>query len=288
MASAIRITELSKTYGHRKALDNIDLAVEAGEMVALIGASGSGKSTLLRHIAGLVTADRRDGGEITVLDRHIQRAGRLSSNIRRQRARIGMVFQQFNLINRLSVLTNVLAGTLGRIPVWRGVFTVFSRREKHQAMQALARVGMAEWALQRAANLSGGQQQRVAIARTLVQEAEIILADEPIASLDPESSRRVMKMLARINQEDGKTVMVSLHQVDYALKYCSRTVALKDGRITYDGPSHALTPELLDTLYGTVQSTDDAPRLEYSSESSRPASFASTDILQSEPADSVI
>jgi phosphonate transport system ATP-binding protein len=287
MASAIRISQLSKTYGRRKALDNIELTVEPGEMVALIGASGSGKSTLLRHIAGLVTADRDHTGEIAVLERPVQRAGRLASDIRRQRARIGVVFQQFNLVNRLSVLSNVLTGTLGRIPAWRGALGLFSRRETREALQALARVGMAECALQRASTLSGGQQQRVAIARTLVQEAEIILADEPIASLDPESSRRVMEILTRINQEDGKTVLVSLHQVNYALKYCRRAVALKDGRIAYDGPSHALTPELLNALYGIALTVGDECRADYSDEFT-PGSLVSPDTLRSEPAGSVL
>jgi phosphonate transport system ATP-binding protein len=166
------------------------------------------------------------------------------------RAGIGFVFQQFNLVDRLPVITNVLAGMLFRVPAWRSTFRYFTREEMLLGLEALDRVGMAGFALQRASTLSGGQQQRAAIARTLVQKAGVILADEPIASLDPESSRRVMDLLARINREDGTTVLVSLHQVDVALKYCPRTVALHRGRVVYDGASSALTPTLLRELYG--------------------------------------
>ena len=150
-------------------------------------------------------------------------------NVSRTRARVGVVFQQFNLVSRLSLLTNVLLGALGRIPRWRSWFCRFTREEKLLAMEALQRVGMADRATQRASTLSGGQQQRAAIARTLVQQAEIVLADEPIASLDPESARRVMENLAKVNREDGITVVVSLHQVDFAIRFCPRTVALRDG-----------------------------------------------------------
>jgi phosphonate transport system ATP-binding protein len=153
-------------------------------------------------------------------------------------------------VSRLSLLTNVLIGALGRMPGWRGSLGWFTREEKLLAMQALDQVGMAEYATQRASTLSGGQQQRGAIARTLVQQAQIILADEPIASLDPKAARRVMEILAHINRTFNITVMVSLHQVDYAFAYCPRTLALRDGRVIYDGPSRALSPEFLTELYG--------------------------------------
>ncbi|MFP6863492.1 phosphonate ABC transporter ATP-binding protein, partial [Pseudomonas sp.] len=145
---------------------------------------------------------------------------------------------------------NVLLGCLGRIPRWRGTFGLFSAEEKQQALQALARVGLADLAQQRASTLSGGQQQRVAIARALCQRAKVILADEPIASLDPESARKVMQILADINREDGTTVVVTLHQVDYAMRYCQRAVALKAGRIHYDGAAAELHPNFLNDLYG--------------------------------------
>ena len=242
----------SASYGRDGvALAGVSLSVDSGEMVALIGASGSGKSTLLRHLAGLVAADRRPGlSRVEILGRSVQQGGRIASAVRRVRKNVGFIFQQFNLVNRLSVLTNVLTVLLGRIPTWRGCLGLFTRDEKLYAMKALSRVGIAETARQRASTLSGGQQQRAAIARALVQEARIILADEPIASLDPASSRRVMEILSQINREDGITVLVSLHQVEYAKLYCSRIVALKDGLVVYDGPSAALTPALLRNLYG--------------------------------------
>jgi phosphonate transport system ATP-binding protein len=249
MQPAIRITSLSKTFGKRRALDEVNLEVLPGEMVALIGASGSGKSTLLRHVAGLVCCDPR-GGEIQVQGEVVQRDGRISRRIREVRAGVGFVFQQFNLVGRLPVIINVLAGQLHRMPLWRSLFGLFSRTELQHGMEALRRVGIEGQAMQRASTLSGGQQQRAAIARTLVQGARVVLADEPIASLDPESSRRVMEILARINREDRCTVLVSLHQVNVALKYCPRTVALHSGKVVYDGPSANLTPALLRELYG--------------------------------------
>jgi len=254
MTQTIRITELSKTFGHgskaQKALNAINLEIAHGEMVALIGASGSGKSTLLRHIAALETGDARNGqGLIEVHGRKVQSNGRIHRGKRHQRADTSMIFQQFNLVSRLSVLTNVCLGLLGRIPDWRGSFSMFSKAEKMAAMEALDRVGMARFAAQRASTLSGGQQQRVAIARTLVQGAQLILADEPIASLDPASSKRVMQALSEINGS-GITVIVSLHQVSYATRYCPRTLAMRDGEVAYDGESLALTPEFLTELYG--------------------------------------
>jgi phosphonate transport system ATP-binding protein len=226
-------------------------------MVALIGASGSGKSTLIRALAGLVAIEKPSNpapenraGSITLFGRPMQRDGRIVSGAKELRVRIGVIFQQFNLVPRLSVLTNVCLGLLGRMPFLRGTLSSFSMDEKRRAMHALARVGMAEHALKRGCDLSGGQQQRAAIARTLVQGAELLIADEPIASLDPGSARRVMDILADMNRRDGMTVLVSLHQVEYALSYCPRTIALKAGRIVYDGPSDALTPTLLCGIYG--------------------------------------
>lgn len=255
MEPEIQIQGLSKTFAkskaNDKALKNINLSIESGEMVALIGPSGSGKSTLLRHLAGLSCGDA-DNGEIRVLGQSVQRNGRLSPNVRKTRARIGYIFQQFNLVGRMKVLTNVLTGTLGRVPGWRGCLGLFNAEERALAMKCLNRVGMDAKANQRASCLSGGQQQRVAIARTLTQKAEVILADEPIASLDPESARRVMEILADINSEDGRTVVVTLHQVDYAREFCRRAVALKAGEIVYDGPSENLTPALLASIYGTT------------------------------------
>ncbi len=255
--TAIKITKVSKSFlpGHR-VLKGVSLEIGKGEMVALIGASGSGKSTLIRTIAGLVCIDpapngrKSEAGRIDVFGVPMQDAGRIAGSAAVLRARVGIVFQQFNLVPRLSVLMNVCLGFLGQIPAWRGTFAFFSRSERQRAMHALQRVGIAAHALKRGSDLSGGQQQRAAIARTLVQGADILIADEPIASLDPSSARRVMDILADLNRKDGITILVSLHQVEYALQYCRRTIALRDGEVVYDGPSNTLTPSFLAELYG--------------------------------------
>ncbi len=251
--SAIRIERLSKTFSSgKRGLDDISLTIAQGEMVALIGASGSGKSTLIRHIAGLVTADKAKGSTISVHDRAVQGEGRIAANVRDIRREIGVIFQQFNLVGRMSVLTNVLTGVLGKIPGWRGTLGAFPLSEQQAAMAALTRVGIAETARQRASTLSGGQQQRAAIARALVQGARILLADEPIASLDPASARRVMETLETINGQDGITVVVALHQVEYARRFCQRTIAMQAGRIVFDGPSAQLSNERLRQIYGSA------------------------------------
>jgi phosphonate transport system ATP-binding protein len=255
MNAAIHVDRLNKTFARKTALVDLALSIQPGEMVALIGASGSGKSTLLRHLAGLASCDRLNGGTVRVLGREVQCSGRLNGKVRRLRADIGYIFQQFNLVNRLSVLDNVLLGCLGRMPRWRGSLGMFNDEEKARAMANLDRVGLADFAQQRASTLSGGQQQRVAIARALTQQAEVILADEPIASLDPESARKVMEILADINRRDGKTVVVTLHQVDYAVRYCPRAVALKGGRIHFDGNGAELSGSFLNDLYGADADT---------------------------------
>jgi len=227
-------------------------------MVALIGASGSGKSTLVRAIAGLVPIDKSATGddlgaatgEIVLFGEPMQRRGRIARAAKRLRVRIGVVFQQFNLVPRLSVLTNVCLGLLGQMSFFHATIGRFTTVDKRRAMQALVRVGIADHALKRGAELSGGQQQRAAIARTLVQRAELLIADEPIASLDPGAARRVMNILADLNRSDRITVLVSLHQVEYALRYCPRTIALRSGEVVYDGPSSELTPALLTSIYG--------------------------------------
>jgi phosphonate transport system ATP-binding protein len=267
MNPAIHVERLNKTFARKPALVDLALSIQPGEMVALIGASGSGKSTLLRHLAGLACCDRGNGGSVQVLGREVQSAGRLNGKVRKLRSDIGYIFQQFNLVNRLSVLDNVLLGCLGRMPGWRGNLGMFNAEEKQRALQSLDRVGLADLAGQRASTLSGGQQQRVAIARALTQRAEVILADEPIASLDPESARKVMEILADINRTDGKTVVVTLHQVDYAVRYCPRAVALKGGRIHFDGDAQNLSSQFLNDLYGADVDTP----LMSSDEGRRPA-----------------
>jgi phosphonate transport system ATP-binding protein len=252
--NAIEIESLNKTFGKRKALRRVTIRVTPGEMVALIGPSGSGKSTLLRHVSGLIAGDR-NSGSIRIFGREVQKNGVVTPTIRQIRSEVGFIFQQFNLVGRLPLLTNVMAGMLARVGTWRSLLGWFSREEKQRAMQALYRVGLAEYAAQRASTLSGGQQQRAAIARAMEQRARIILADEPIASLDPESARCVMECLTALNQHDGVTVLVSLHQVQFALQYCVRSVAMKEGRVVYDGPSAELTPTALRNIYG-LKSTE--------------------------------
>jgi phosphonate transport system ATP-binding protein len=243
------VRNVSKTFGANRALDAVSLDVSAGEMIALIGPSGSGKSTLLRAITGLTVVDGGEG-EIRVFGRLTQTRGRLTDEARHARAAMGFIFQQFNLVGRLSLYANAALGSLGRIGFWRGLFGLWPDETRTLAMWALGRVGVAEAAGQRANTLSGGQQQRGAIARALVQRARVILADEPVASLDPVSARRVMDILRDLNRDDGLTVLVTLHQVDYALRYCDRAVALKSGQISYDGPTSGLTRERLVDIYG--------------------------------------
>lgn len=261
-AAIVEVRRACKTFGrHRDPVwRDVSLDIGRGEMVALVGPSGSGKSTLIRALAGLVPIDgaaarRGDhepagAGRIDLFGVPMQRDGRIAGSASRLRARVGVIFQQFNLVPRLSVLTNVCLGFLGGMPAHRSLLGLFSTNEKERAMAALARVGMAEHALRRGSELSGGQQQRAAIARALVQGAELIVADEPIASLDPASARRVMDILAELNRRLGITMLISLHQVHYAMAYCPRTIALKDGGVAYDGASRALSAALLDHIYG--------------------------------------
>lgn len=251
---AISTTNVWKSFTPgRPVLKNINIDVHRGEMVALIGASGSGKSTLIRALGGLERIDAGNAtaaGSIALCGETMQRGGRISSAASNLRSKVGIVFQQFNLVPRLSTLRNVCLGLLGATPRWRGSLGIFTHDEKRLAMKALQRVGMDAHALKRGNQLSGGQQQRAAIARTLVQRSELLIADEPIASLDPASARRVMDILREINARDNITVVVSLHQVEYALAYCPRTIALRSGELVYDGPSSALTPAFLGELYG--------------------------------------
>jgi len=282
----VEVRRVSKSFDRRvPVLKNVSFLLKRGEMVALIGASGSGKSTLIRAIAGLVPIDKRraaEGGEadsdaIFLFGQPMQQNGRIIGSAKELRARIGVVFQQFNLVSRLPVLTNVCLGLLGRMPFLQGTLGRFTADEKRRAMRALDRVGMAEHALRRGSELSGGQQQRAAIARTLVQGAELLIADEPIASLDPKSARRVMDILADMNRRDRITILVSLHQVEYGLKYCPRTIALKAGEVVYDGPSCELTPEVLNGIYGAESSDLFLPSLDQLSISMRGSETAQSD-----------
>jgi phosphonate transport system ATP-binding protein len=240
---------VSKTFGARRALDEVSVTVRQGEMVALIGPSGSGKSTLLRSLTGFNVIDA-DQGRIEVFGEPMQAKGRVSDGARRIRTRVGFIFQQFNLVGRLTLYANAALGMLGRIGFWRGLFGLWPAQEKSAVMAALQRVGVADYAGQKASTLSGGQQQRGAIARALVQKAQVLLADEPVASLDPVAARRVMELLLKLNRDDGLAVVVTLHQVEYAMRYCPRIIALKAGKVVYDGPSAGLDRPTLVDIYG--------------------------------------
>ena len=248
-AAVASVKDVSKTFGARKALNGVSVEVGAGEMVALIGPSGSGKSTLLRSITGLQSIDPGKG-TIAVFGEVVQKNGRVTGHVRTARQKLGMIFQQFNLVGRLSLFSNVMLGALGRLPGWRGLLGAWPVADKARAMAALHRVGVSDYAAQRANTLSGGQQQRGAIARAIVQGAQAILADEPVASLDPVSARKVMELLVELNQRDGMGVIVTLHQVDYAIRYCDRVIALQAGKIVYDGPSTGLDTARLIEIYG--------------------------------------
>lgn len=233
---AIRLSDCSKSFGSRIVLTRISLTIRSGERVAIVGPSGSGKSTLLRLIAGLESADL-ESGDIAVLGHRIQAHGQISKTIRDVRTRIGIIFQQYNLVGRLSLLTNTLLGAAGRTPIWRMVTGQVRETDLQAARDALSIVGLSDHSSQRASTLSGGQQQRGAIARVLVQGAQVVLADEPVAALDIESCARVMGHLVDLNENRGVTILITLHQLDLARRYCHRIIALKAGKIVFDGAS---------------------------------------------------
>ncbi len=242
----IEVRRLTKIYPpNTVALRDVSLTVPDGQFVTVIGPSGAGKSSLLRCLNGLVAPT---AGEILV-DGESLTAARGEAR-RRLMARIGFVFQQFNLIKRLRVLDNVLVGRLSHVPELRSLFGSFPRRDRVLADAVLARVGLAELAHRRVDTLSGGQQQRVAISRALVQAPRIMLADEPMASLDPALSRTVMDLLRRINEEDGITVITTLHVMDLALAYGQRVIGLRDGRVVYDGGAAGATDEIVGAIFG--------------------------------------
>jgi len=248
-APAVNVQQLSKSFRGQPALQSVSLQVGVGEMVALVGASGSGKSTLLRNMNGLQQAEQ---GVVEIFGSPLQVDGKLHSKARQLRSQIGFIFQQFNLVNRLTVLENVLVGNLSQVSMMRSLVRGFSKQEKLRALTALERVGILNQAYKRASTLSGGQQQRVAIARCLMQGAKIILADEPIASLDPESARKVMELLTCLNKEQGITIVTSLHQVQVVRRYYERAIALRDGTVQFDGHIKDLDNQQLNNIYGAA------------------------------------
>jgi len=248
----IELTDLSKHFGAARAVQNVDLVIEPGSMVGVIGRSGAGKSTLLRLINRLIDPS---GGEIAFNGQNI--TALKGKNLTAWRARCAMIFQQFNLVNRLDVITNVLIGRIGYRATLPTLFKRFSEAERAKAILALDRLEMADFALQRAERLSGGQQQRVAIARALVQDPSILLADEPIASLDPANAKRVMDALRRINLEDGITVIVNLHHLDTAKEYCDRIIGMAQGHVVFDGAPESLTADIVQEIYGLEEAQEE-------------------------------
>lgn len=241
----LTLNALSRAFGDTLAVDSVTTTLEDGEMVGVIGRSGAGKSTLLRLINRLT--DPTDG-EILFEGRDIARLR--GKELRRWRSDCAMIFQQFNLVGRMDVIGNVISGRLFDMPSWRAMAQVYTREERALAIQALDRLGMAQTALQRAETLSGGQQQRVAIARALAQSPRLVLADEPIGSLDPLNAKIVMDALSDINKTDGIGVICNLHTLDTARKYCDRVIGMKDGRVVFDGTSEQLTRGVVRDIYG--------------------------------------
>lgn len=241
----LKIENLGKVYNGKAALRDVTLDIVPGSFVGVIGRSGAGKSTLLRCINRLVDPNQ---GRIVFGDMDV--TALKGKALRDWRATCGMIFQQFNLAGRLDVLTNVLMGRINSIGTLSSLVEMWPADEKLNAIRALAKLDLADFAGQRAESLSGGQQQRVAIARTLVQNPKIILADEPVASLDPRNSQDVMDALQQLNAQSGMTVLCNLHSLDLARTYCSRLIGMKAGRVVFDGVPEALTDDLISDLYG--------------------------------------
>jgi phosphonate transport system ATP-binding protein len=245
----LEIKNLTKVYDDGTvALKNVNFDVEDGEFLVVIGLSGSGKSTLLRCINRLIDPTEGqiiwDGADVTAAS---------GSELRTIRRKIGMVFQHFNLVKRSPVITNVLCGRLGYVSPWKSLFNRFPRSDQKRAMEALERLGIPEQAYKRADELSGGQQQRVGVARALMQEPKMILADEPVASLDPVLAHSILGYLEKLNQEEGMTIICSLHYLDLVQRYATRVIGLRDGEIVYRGTREdirQMTDEEFKEIYG--------------------------------------
>jgi len=245
----LSISALEKRYGNSEpALAGVDLALAPGELVALIGPSGAGKSTLIRCINRLVEPSggsvRLGGMELTALGRR---------DLRRARRRIGMIFQEFALVERLTVMENLLSGRLGYVGFWRSALRRFPQADVSRAFELLERVGLPDHADRRADALSGGQRQRVGIARALMQAPELLLVDEPTASLDPRTARQIMRLIRELCVENRLPAIINMHDVPLARQFCPRAVGLRQGRVVYDGPSADLTPETLTGIYGAEE-----------------------------------
>lgn len=249
----IELNNLSLVYpnGHQ-ALKNVDVKINDGEFVVIVGLSGAGKSTLIRSINRLVTPTE---GELLIDDQNILKLK--ERDLRKLRTKIGMIFQNYNLVKRSSVIRNVLSGRLGNTGTLRSLLGLFKQEDVQLAMHSLKRVGIDEKAYVRSDQLSGGQQQRVSIARALTQKPSIILADEPVASLDPPTSHQVMKDLKKINREDNITTLVNLHFIDMAMEYADRIIGMRAGEVVFDGPVSEVTEKTFEEIYGRKIKQDD-------------------------------
>ena len=252
----IEVKNLSKIYGSGeaevKALKNINLNIEQGEFVAIIGLSGAGKSTLLRTINRMHDISE---GSLTVNGQEVNDLS--GKDLRKFRRKVGMVFQSFNLVTRTTVINNVLTSRVPDMPLWKSIIGLYSKEDKVIALEALDKVGILDKAYVRADQLSGGQQQRVALARTLAQKPEIILADEPVAALDPITAKQVMDDFKKINKELNMSVLINIHHVDLALNYADRVIGIKAGEIVYDGPATKVDSEVLKQIYGRELAADE-------------------------------
>ena len=236
---------VSKVYPNGTVgLDDVDLTIQDGEFVAIIGRSGAGKSTLLRSVNRM---HQITSGTLTVNGTDVSTLS--GKSLRRFRRGIGMVFQSFNLVTRTTVIKNVLSACVPDMPFWRVLLGAFRKADKIKALESLDKVGILDKAYIRADQLSGGQQQRVALARTLNQNPKIILADEPVASLDPITAKQVMQDFVRINKEYKISILLNIHHVDLALKYCDRVIGIRAGEIVFDGPASTITQEQIDEVY---------------------------------------
>lgn len=249
----LQFQNISKTFPDgTQALKNVSLTVNAGEFVVIVGLSGAGKSTLIRCVNRLVEPT---AGTLLVDGVDVTKMG--DAELRRWRTKVGMIFQNYNLVKRSSVLRNVMAGRLGHTGTLRSLVGLFAKTDLDMAKRALDRVGIAEKIYTRADSLSGGQQQRVSIARALCQNPKILLADEPVASLDPPTSHSVMRDLKRINREDKITTLVNLHFIDMAQEYADRIIGMRAGEVVFDGPAAAVTEKTFEEIYGRKIRPDD-------------------------------
>ena len=245
---------VSKVYPNGTVgLDDVDLTIADGEFAAIIGRSGAGKSTLLRSVNRM---HRITSGTLTVNGTDVSSLS--GKSLRRFRRGIGMVFQSFNLVTRTSVIQNVLAACVPDMPFWRVLLGAFRKEDKLKALESLDKVGILDKAYMRADQLSGGQQQRVALARTLTQDPKIILADEPVAALDPVTAKQVMQDFVHINKDMGITILLNIHHVELALEYADRIIGIRAGRIVYDGPSANVDKDILAAIYGEDETEEPA------------------------------